>query len=43
MAVVAKLTRQDIIDLYELREAPEVYAVGKIARRPLHQADLDKG
>ena len=42
MAVVAKLTRQDIIDLYELREALEVYVVGKAARRPLHQADLDK-
>jgi DNA-binding GntR family transcriptional regulator len=42
MAVVAKLTRQDVIDLYELREALEVYTVGKAARRPLHQADLDK-
>ncbi len=31
-AVVVQLGRQDIIDLYELREALEVYAVGKAAR-----------
>ncbi len=31
-AVVMQLKRQDIIDLYELREALEVYAVGKAAR-----------
>lgn len=30
-AVVVQLGRQDIIDLYELREALEVYAVGKVA------------
>lgn len=30
-AVVVEPTRQDIIDLYELREAVEVYAVGKVA------------
>lgn len=41
-AVVATLTRKDIIELYELREALEVYAVRKAARHPLHQADLDK-
>ncbi|MGD1101574.1 MAG: GntR family transcriptional regulator, partial [Terriglobia bacterium] len=41
-AAVASLTRQDIIELYELREALEVYAVGKAARHPFHQADLDK-
>ncbi|MGA2074652.1 MAG: GntR family transcriptional regulator [Terriglobia bacterium] len=41
-AVVAKLTRQDIIDLYELREALEMYAAGKAARRPPHSVDLDK-
>jgi DNA-binding GntR family transcriptional regulator len=29
-AVVIEPTRQDIIDLYELREAVEVYAIGKI-------------
>jgi DNA-binding GntR family transcriptional regulator len=34
-AVVAEPTRQDIIELYELREALEVYAAGKVAaRRP---------
>ncbi len=41
-AVVAKLTRQDIIDLYELREALETYAVGKAASHPLRQLDLAK-
>jgi DNA-binding GntR family transcriptional regulator len=34
-AVVAEPTRQDIVELYELREALEVYAIGKAAdRRP---------
>jgi DNA-binding GntR family transcriptional regulator len=33
--VVAEPTRQDIVDLYELREALEVYAVGHVARRGL--------
>ncbi|MGH9653610.1 MAG: GntR family transcriptional regulator [Bryobacteraceae bacterium] len=32
-AIVVQLKRQDIVDLYELREALEVYAVGKAARR----------
>ncbi len=32
-AVVTQLKRQDIIDLYELREALEVYAIGKVAQR----------
>lgn len=41
-AVVVKLTRQDTIELYELREALEVYAVGKAARQLLRRADLDK-
>lgn len=41
-AVVVKLTRQDTIDLYELREALEAYAVGKAARQPVRRADLDK-
>jgi DNA-binding GntR family transcriptional regulator len=40
-AVVVKLSRQDIIELYELREALELYAVGKAARQPLRQASLD--
>jgi len=41
-AVVVKLARQDIIELYELREALEVYAVGKAARQPVRRGDLDK-
>lgn len=32
-AIVVQLKRRDIVDLYELREALEVYAVGKAARR----------
>lgn len=40
-ASVVKLTRQDMIDLYELREALEVYAVGKAARQPLAPSELD--
>jgi len=34
-AVVAEPTRQDIIDLYEVREALEVFAIGKVAERRL--------
>lgn len=34
-AVVAEPTRQDIIDLYEIREALEVFAIGKIAAQRL--------
>ena len=41
-AIVVKLTRQDIIDLYELREALEVYAVGKVARETVNKPDLDR-
>jgi DNA-binding GntR family transcriptional regulator len=37
--VVAQLTREDIIELYEMREALEVYAAGKIARISLRPAD----
>lgn len=33
--IVARLSRQDIIELYELREALEVFAVGKAASRAL--------
>ena len=40
--VVAQLSREDIIELYELREALEVYAVGKIARVPMRPADKDR-
>lgn len=41
-AVVMQIKRQDIIDLYELREALEVYAVGKAARQPVGNADLER-
>lgn len=40
--VVVQLRRQDIIDLYELREALEVYAVGKAARQPASPQDLQR-
>jgi DNA-binding GntR family transcriptional regulator len=40
--VVAQLRREDIIELYELREALEVYAVGKISRVPMAMADIDR-
>jgi DNA-binding GntR family transcriptional regulator len=41
-AVVVQFGRQDIIDLFELREALEVFAVGKAARQPAPTADLDR-
>ena len=40
--VVVQLGRQDIIDLYELREALEVYAVGKVAARTNTPQDLQR-
>lgn len=40
--VVNLPTRSDILELYELREALEVYAVGKAARQPLHPSDAQK-
>lgn len=40
-AVVVELGRQDIIDLYELREALEVFAVGKAARSAVDRASLE--
>lgn len=39
---VAALTRADIADLYELREAIEVYAVGKAARFAVGGAHLER-
>lgn len=36
---VAQLKREDIIELYELREALEVYAVGKVGRTGIHPSD----
>jgi DNA-binding GntR family transcriptional regulator len=41
-AVVVQLGRQDIIDLYELREALEVYAVGKAAARTNSPQELQR-
>ncbi len=40
--VVIHPTRRDIVELYELREALEVYAVGKAARQRLHAEDALK-
>lgn len=40
--LVVQLKRQDIIDLYELREALEVYSAGKAARLPLRSIDLER-
>jgi DNA-binding GntR family transcriptional regulator len=40
--VVAQLERADIIELYELREALEVYSVGRVASFPLRPADRDR-
>ena len=39
---VAQMQREDIIELYELREALEIYAVGKAASIPLRPADKDR-
>jgi DNA-binding GntR family transcriptional regulator len=39
---VAQLKREDIVELYELREALEVYSAGKIARQPVRPADRDR-
>jgi DNA-binding GntR family transcriptional regulator len=40
--IVVQLTRQDIVDLYELREALEIYAVAKAARMSIKQADVKR-
>jgi DNA-binding GntR family transcriptional regulator len=40
--VVAQLTREDIVELYEMREALEVFAAGKIGQVPLRPADQEK-
>jgi DNA-binding GntR family transcriptional regulator len=39
--LVVQLTREDIVELYELREALEVYEVGKIVRMGLRREDAD--
>ena len=40
--VVVRLSRQDFIELYELRSLLEVHAVSKIAKRPLAGEDLER-
>jgi DNA-binding GntR family transcriptional regulator len=40
--VVVQLNRRDIIDLYELREALEVYAVGKSTQYQINRSDLSR-
>jgi DNA-binding GntR family transcriptional regulator len=40
--VVVRLSRQDFVELYELREMLESHAVSKIARRRLVGKDLDR-
>jgi DNA-binding GntR family transcriptional regulator len=40
--VVTQLTRQAIVDLYELREALEVFAVGRVARDGVRPADKER-
>jgi len=41
-AVVTQFGRHDIVDLFELREALEAFAVEKVARGGVHRADLDR-
>lgn len=41
-AVVVQLRRQDIVDLYELREALEVYAISKVAQRANSDTELTR-
>lgn len=40
--VVAQLSRDDIVELYELREALEVFAVGKTARASMVSSDKQR-
>ncbi len=40
--VVVRLTREDIVDLYELREALEVYVIAKVTREQLPPEDLKR-
>jgi DNA-binding GntR family transcriptional regulator len=41
-AMVRQLTRNDITDLYEVREALEVFAVSKVAQRGVPARDLER-
>lgn len=38
--IVVQLTREDIVDLYELREALEVYVIAKVTREQLPGEDI---
>jgi len=40
--IVVQLTREDIVDLYELREALEVYVVAKVTREQLPAEDIKR-
>jgi DNA-binding GntR family transcriptional regulator len=40
-SIVVEFSKRDVAELYELREALEVYAVGKTAKRTLQQSDID--
>jgi len=40
--VVSQVTREDITELYELREALEVYAVGRVASQPMMPVDRER-
>src|SRR5205823_2770820 len=40
-SVVVNFSRRDVAELYELREALEVYAVGKAAEHGLRSSELD--
>jgi DNA-binding GntR family transcriptional regulator len=40
--LVVRLKRQDVVDLYELREALEVYAARKAAQMALRPSDLER-
>ena len=40
--IVVRLQREDIAELYELREALETYVIAKVARSPLHSTDLER-
>jgi DNA-binding GntR family transcriptional regulator len=40
--IVAQFTRHDILELYELREALEVYAVEKVAQQKIDSSDQER-
>ncbi len=40
--VVVRLTREDIVDLYELREALELYVIAKVTREQLPEEDIQR-